>query len=355
MRHLVSMALMIFLSMGSSRAAEADRQILICVASNASPSIHSAAEALSHDADQVPLLRAMRRTQGAGAASVMDSATVLPRDGDHKAFHRAAFNHLILIGLPQDPLLAKCWGYMTRIDAKMKRVDMEGYGALAGDLGWVECDRNPFLHSQAIDTTAFDTMVIKLSGTSEAGVLAAIAAFRHGMANGLTVSGALGRPEKSLLDLDPLPDPPPAQPERLGVGEYAGWTQCSANEYRAFIDAAGVEPAKLWRLKWLMPKSWDAMGARSWLAGMHRMSFGSAANIAEFADAATAMRVAEAIGKNGKPYKIGSLSGSELAAPSDETLAAGEGSPVRVIAKGRYLIMSTLDATGTAQLVSAIP
>ncbi len=346
---LVALAL---LSSGAMAAEPEGRRILVCVAADAAPALRDAARALVRDAAQVPALSALVAIHGAGAAELQDSAALL----DDKAWRHAAFDHLVVIGLPgRDALLDKVWGYATRLDAVAHSAYAEGYGHLQGDLGLVESGRNPFLHSQRIDSNPFDTCVVKLSGTSEAGVLTAVQAFRSGLLNGLVPAGAVTRAMPSLLDLDPLPAPPPSSPSTLGPLHYAGWTQCAGDEYRAFIDVGGAEPRRLWRMKYLAPGSWNAIGAKGWLAGFERRSFGSAVDVAEFADAATAARVAASLAKNGKPIVVAGHPASELAPAKDEAIDPGDAAPVLVCAQGALVIMSTLDASQTGAFLVTLP
>lgn len=342
--------------LAATTAAVEGRGILICVAATAPPAIRSAVDGLAADADRVPLFAALRRTQGAGAPTVIDSASLLD---ERKAWDRAAYNHLIVVGLPgQDPVLDKVWGYDVAVDATAHTLYREGYGHFAGDMGVVESDRNPYLHSPRIDSSAFDTCLVKLSGSSEAGVLAAVAAFHDGLLNGLVPVGKPARSETSILDLDPASEPPPMHDALPGGGLCAGWTQCAANEYRACIDAGGAEPQRLWRVKWLLPSGWDCIGAKAWLAGVHRMAFGNAANIARFADAATAVRVADAIVKDAHGRPADAIAGGpawRLDAPSDEAIDPGDVLPTLVFSRGSYVVMATLTPAQAAAIAGALP
>lgn len=350
--NLILRSLLALACAAAALAAEG-RGILVCIAADAAPAVRAAAEGLVAEPDAVPLFAAMRRTQGAGAPVLVDSASLMD---ERTAWNRAAYNHLVVIGIPgRDPLLDKVWGYMVAVDATARSVFMEGYGTLAGDLGVVESDRNPFLHSRRIDSNDFDTCLVKLSGTCEAGVLAAIAAFRAGLGNGLVPVGATTRPRPSILDLDPAAEPPPVLAALPGGALCAGWTQCAGNEYRAFLDAAGSEPQRLWRVKWLLPRGWDCIGAKAWLAGVHRMAFANAANLARFADAATAARVAEAIARGARGKPAAAIAGEpawELEAPTDEAIDLGDVRPTLVTSHGPYVIMATLDPAQTAALAS---
>ena len=329
------------------------RRILVCVAESAYPALHQAAAALVTDVAQVPLLRALLATQAAGVAVTQDSAQLL---GD-KAWRRASLAHLVVIGLPgHGALLDKTWRFAIRLKTAGKTVHMLGYGDLQGVLGVVESERNPFLHSQRIDSNPFDTCIVKISGTSVAGVLAAVQTFRAGMLNGVVPAGAVTRPRTSLLDLGPAMAPPPMQPDALGTLRYGGRTQCAAEEYRSFIDAAKVEPRHVWRLRYLAPHGWDHIGAAGWLASPHRLAFGEAVTVAEFPDAAAATRVAAAIGAPGMPVVIAAHPAfrSAAAAARDEAIEPSVAPTVLVLAAGPLVLLSTLDAGQTAAVRSAI-
>jgi len=155
-------------------------------------------------ANEVPLLKALIDGKEASDIAPQTSEDLMP----DQAYNSAAHNHLVVIGLrSQDPLLIKVWGFDATIDETKKTTYSEGWGYLQGDIGWVESDRNPFLHSHRIKSAPEDTILVKITGTSEAGVIAALKAFQGGMLNGFVVAGSLTRPKTTLLDLDPLPDP----------------------------------------------------------------------------------------------------------------------------------------------------
>ncbi len=344
--------------------AAAQRQILVCVSAQASPVVAAAAADLVAQADSVPLLSALVRTQGAGPVVHETSQALLAA----KAYDRAAFNHLIVIGLrSSDPLLVKVWEHYAAVDETAKSIYAQGWGALAGDLGYIESDRNPFLHSRKIKEAPFETILVKISGTSEAGVLAAVKAFREqGLINGIVPAGVLTRQRQTLLDLDPLVTPCPLPlPTRVAVqdakgvaGEalLGGWTQVPANEYRAAIDAGGAEPAHVWRAKYLVPGALAQAKTPGWMAGPHRMAYGNTVNVSEFADAVTAGRVAAAIGAGAGWRKVADIAGLkawEADQPTDENMAASLGK-VSVVAKAQYVIMSSLAPGATATVLEAL-
>jgi hypothetical protein len=336
-------------------AAVEGRAILVCVAAGAAPALHDAAQSLITDADRIPLFAALRQTQGAGMPVLIDSATLMD---EKAAWNKAAFNHLVVIGIPgRDTLLDKVWGYDTRIDVLARSTWMEGYGHLTGELGLVACDRNPFLHSPRIERSDVDTCLVTLSGTSEGAVVAAVSAFRGGLANGLVPVGRLERPQATILDLDPSPELPPAMIGLPGHALFAGWTQCAGNEYRAVLDAGEHEPQRLWRLKWLLPGSLDGMGGKPWVSGMHRLAFGNAADIARFPDAATAAHVAAAIATAARGTSMPAIAGEaawQLDAPTDEVVVQGTVRSTIVTSQRAYLIMATLTREQIMALADAV-
>ena len=350
MLSLVSMVILLGIR-SPVTAAESTRTILIGVAKDAPAALQRAAADMARDADKIPLFAALSATQKAGAATVVDSASF----ENTKSYDRSAYNHLVVIGVAgSDPMLVRVQGFQTRIDIKDKTMWMEGFGKLRGDLGLIETERNPYLHSQRIDRADFDTCLIKLTGTSEAGVLLAIKDFRAGMLNGISAGKKPERPLKTILDLDPLEDAPPDTPAVLNKWHKAGWMQCAANEYRAFLDAAGAEPSRLWRIKYLPPAAMDGMGAKNWLAGPYRLAFGNAVVLAEFSDPAMAKKVAEALGKGQKNQPLGKSEGWMTGVATDEALKGDDAAPVLVAACGRLVVLSTLDVKRMTELIEAL-
>ncbi len=271
-----------------------ERQLLICVSKQAPDSIRNAAQTLL---EGVTPFQAMLKSGAATGTPVITESEPLMSDS---AFRQAAYNHLVIVGLKdQDPLLAKCWGHQAAIDVPAKHFYRLGYGSYTGDLGYVECDWNPFLFSNKTKTNAFTTVIIKISGTSEAGVIAAVKAFREGLLNGAVPAGNFERTENTILDLEPSAAPPPELPSTVQDGNFeaflAGWTQPAANEYRAYLDAGSIEPQKLWRVKYLENKVFDDVSGKAWVNGLHRMAYGNAVTIAEFQSPQEAAKVLKGI------------------------------------------------------------
>jgi hypothetical protein len=275
----------------------AERDVLICSGSNLSPDLRKAVADFTVSVAQAPLLQALKAAGEYGVVKAQDSAALL----NPKQYDLAAHNHLIVIGLPsRDELLQKVWGFTVSVDEAQKSLYSQGWGYLQGDIGWIECDRNPFLHSQKIQAAPVGTILVKLSGTSEAGLLAALKAFQQGLLGGFVPVGKLTRPQTTILDRDPDPAPLTVKiPSTVTLGggktaTLAGWYDVPENEYRAIEEAAGdLPPRKIRRYKWLAPGFLEEKSIVRWLAGPHRMAFGNALNVIEFASAKDAAAAAE--------------------------------------------------------------
>jgi hypothetical protein len=79
-----------------------------------------------------------------------------------------AYNHVILIGRPDDPLLTAA----SQREACFSSggVYVFGFGAFRGDCGYIESDRNPFLHAARISSAPYETELITITGTSDQGI-----------------------------------------------------------------------------------------------------------------------------------------------------------------------------------------
>ncbi len=326
----------------------ADRRILVLCSEKADPAIRKATESLAES----PVFKAMIDCGGAAAEKVdfMASEKLLP----DSAFRLAAFNHLVVVGLPeQDALLKKCWGH--QIGLRPGGLDVLGYGKWKGDFGTVECDWNPFLYSEKVKTNGFSTVLVKISGTSVAGVLKAVKAFDAGMLNGIVPAGKGALEETSILDLAPDDTPPPALLAKAGAFVRAGWTQPSAIEYRAYIDLGGAEPKRIWRVKYLAPKTMDDVSAKGWVNGLHRMAYGNAATIAEFKDAAEAKKTFDALSKRpeARRVKLGPADAVIFPQPKDEAMKESYGSVWYIVAGARVVSLS-LPEKESAEVASAL-
>jgi len=336
--------------------------MLVCVSDTAPPAIKQAAADLVAHAANIPLLAALQAGQGAGDVTLTSSETLsLPKN-----YNLAAHNHIIAIGLrSEDPVVARVWDHYATVDETAKSLYMQGWGHLQGDIGYIESDRNPYLHSRKIQTALYETIVVKISGTSVAGVVAAEKAFEGGALNALVPAGPVARPETTLLDLDPFVDPPPfTMPGSAEVttdsgkalqAPLVGWTQVPGNEYRAYIDVAGFEPVHVWRYKYLQPGLFNSAGIPAWLGGLHRMAYGNAVTIAEFSTPDQARKTLAAYGQTGGAgrEKLGTIPALRVAEPTDEQIQVSNGY-IHAFVIGKYFVMSSLSPAGSAAVVAVM-
>ena len=289
-------------------------------------------------AEGAPLIAALRAT---GAGTGPQGLSVLEaQPKDRRVWEDQANRHLVLVGTPDDgAALERVRGFTYGIDCRKKELFRLGLGRFCGDVGVVETQFNPWLYSDRIEDTPESKLMVRLSGTTTKGVALAVEAFKKGMNNGVVLGANAKRVEKSIIDLDPSAEPPPAVAlSHVVVPKgfaYAGWTQCPAQEYRAYVDwGAPSEPRRVWRAKYLGPGSLAGAEAPTWARSPLPVAFANAVTIAEFADensAATALSglVRRNGGKDSIPY------------PKDEYVY-GEGS-VRFSRVGRWLFLSTME------------
>jgi hypothetical protein len=182
--------------------------------------------------------------------------------------------------MPDDPLIQAAWQREARIIPGGFYIF--GFGHLRGDVGYLESDHNPFLHGAAIVKAPFETQVITLTGSTPAGVELAVRAFlRQGLVNGVVAAPGFQRPDKALLDRDPLPPDfklPVWTPLHVGDLPQIGLIQASEDEYRGVLEDTGVVPQVIWRWKYHRRGSWDGAGAERaydhYAAGLHRRAYG---------------------------------------------------------------------------------
>lgn len=349
----------LFLGLGLAAADKAPlprRAILVCASQNAAPEVARLADGLVADAKAVPVLQALLQSHSATEVLRKSSEEVMANS------NLAAYNHLVVVGLAgNDPLLKKVWEFYVTLDEKEKSGYALGWGYLQGDLGYLESDRNPFLHSRWIREAPFEAEVVKVTGNSLAGVQAAAQQFRAGMFNGLVPAGPVKRPKTTILDLDPLVDPPALKlPETLPANApfpgatLAGWSQVPANEYRAYLDLGQPEPKRVWRAKYLVDGALDRPAIIGWNQGLHRMAFANAITIAEFATGQQSLAAAQAIIKSDKAWQpVPALAGSpawEAEMPSDECLKPTMGR-LFLLSRGQLLLIASLPKPVLAEML----
>ena len=182
------------ISIFSARAQAEPRPLLICVAADAPPLVRQCADDIQKAAGTSPLLT----TLAAQGVSVVDSAGLV---NDPKA---KAYAHLILVGLPTDPLIKLAWQREALIEDQ--GIYIFDFGHFTGSIGYIESDRNPFLHSNQVDVNPYEAEAITITGTTPEGVAAATQSFLDkGLVNGVVTGGTWQRSRTGLLDRDPLP------------------------------------------------------------------------------------------------------------------------------------------------------
>jgi hypothetical protein len=167
-----------------------------------------------------------------------------------------------------------------------------GFGAFRGHCGYIESDRNPFLHAARISSAPFETELIAITGSSDYGILLALGAFtQHSLVNGIVAEQGWQRTETTLLDRDPLSPnfiPPALAPTQLTGYTRIGITQASEDEYRGVLADTGVAPQLIWRVKYYRSGAWNDIGAEAafdaYSNGLHRRAYGSTLWLAQFAD-----------------------------------------------------------------------
>ena len=291
----------------SAPPSPAERSVKICVAADAPAEVRRAAEAVLASAKTHPLLHILAGEHT--PETLTDSSALLAAPPEARAF-----DHLVLIGLTSDPLIEAAWQREARVNAD-GGIYVAGFGHLRGDIGYIESDRNPFLHSRGIARAPFETEVVTLTGSTPAGVALAVNAFlKQNLINGVVAGAGWTRAEPNLLPRDPLP-PDFTVPESLSAkaGDWTriGFTQAGEDEYRGVLADTGIEPREIWRAKYFRPGVWDGAGAASafvnYSAGLHRRATGNTVWAARFASEAEAQTAAPKIAAAAKLKKEGAI------------------------------------------------
>jgi hypothetical protein len=334
---------------GSALAAEAApvRSLKICVAGGAPQSVRQAAEKVLAAVSTHPLLQVM--ADGHAPATLTDSDALLAAKAAQRAFH-----HLVVVGLPDDPLVRAVWQREARFTDKEAYIF--GFGHFRGDIGYVESDRNPFLHGRAIQSAPFEAEVVTITGSTPAGVgLAAEAFLKQGLTNGVVAAPGWQRTEPSLLARDPLaPDFAPAAmpPEHLGSLSRIGVTQATEDEYRGVLADAQLTPQLIWRWKYFAAGNWDGTGDErtydQYSAGLHRRATGCTVWTARFAtakEAAAALpKIAAAAQLKSDGHAVWRGQQSPYGYPRNSP------GPLALWQRGEWLIMSSLPKPATDEL-----
>jgi hypothetical protein len=265
------------------------RRLVIYVAPDLPPAFReTAANAFLNQ----PLIRALC---DGGAPEFLET-----QDLQRNHFEQLRFHHAILIGPPGDPVIRAAWQREARVEANGFYIF--GFGYLQGDIGYIESDRSPFLHSADVQRAPYETQVITITGSTLAGIRLALDAFlRNSLINGVVASSGWKRQRPTLLDRDPLPAgfATPAAPPRIGGLDLIGWTQASEDEYRGVLADCRSAPEAIWRAKYYSKGLWDSPGAAgsfdNYAAGLHRRAYGNTLWMAQFATEEAAISAAPRI------------------------------------------------------------
>jgi hypothetical protein len=329
-----------------------ERGLLFAVDSRCSADVHLASQQLVASVAMHPLLSVMA---GGGCPALIEMSQLFARPDE------LAYNHVILIGRPDDPLLTAA----SQREAHFSSggVYVFGFGAFLGDCGYIESDRNPFLHVARISSAPFETELITITGTSDQGILLALETFKqHSLINGIMAEQGWQRTENTLLDRDPLSPsftPPALAPTQFLGYSRIGITQAAEDEYRGVLADAGFAPQIIWRAKYYRPGAWDAAGAAAafdaYSNGLHRRAYGSTLWLAEFTDSSQAAAAVPKIAAAARlSQKQTNLWAGEQPAYANGTYPGEHKSsgPLSLVQHGAWLMMSTLQGTALSELLS---
>jgi hypothetical protein len=299
------------------------RGLLLFVDKRLGTSVRTIEERIVSSAEMNPLLAAL--ANGQPILHLNTSAS------EEQVTAQLAYNHVILIGLADDAILKQAWQNEAVVSSGSLYVF--GFGNMRGSLGYIESDRNPFLHAGNIPKAPYECQAITITGTDIAGIEAAVDAFvTRGLVNGIVARGhEWSRPSATLLDRDPLADSfklPVTVPANLGNLGRIGLTQAGENEYRGVLADTGKLPISIWRAKYFERGQWDGAGAISsfhnYSVGLHRRAYGNTVWVAEFADSATASHAAPLLAAATRMQDGGSRWKGTIAAYSSGSAADGD-------------------------------
>ena len=263
-----------------------------------------------------------------------------------------AYNHIILIGRPDDPLLITASQREARFSSDGSMY-VFGFGAFRGDCGYIESDRNPFLHAARISSAPYETELVTITGTSDHGIFLALKAFtEQSLVNGIVAEQGWQRTEITLLDRDPLPlsfTLPELAPLQLIDYTRIGIIQAAEDEYRGVLADTGVAPQLIWRAKYYRLGAWDGVGASAafdaYSNGLHRRAYGSTLWLAKFTDSSHSAAAAPKIAAAAKlSQKLADLWMGTQPAYANGTYPGEHKSsgPLSLAQHGPWLMMSTL-------------
>ncbi len=344
---LISGWLVLAALVAAPAASAAEHPVLIVAcAADAPAAVRASAERVRAAAATQPLLQVC--AAGRPPATLADARALAA--GRREAL---AYAHVVVVGLADDPLVAQAWQHEAAITSQ--GLYAFGFGALAGDLGWVEAGPNPWLHSPTVGRLPFEAQAVVVTGTTPAGVDLAVTAFiDHGLVNGVVARDGWKRTSTTVLDQDPLTGAP-GLPAWLGprAGDWTriAVTQCGADVARGVLADSGGEPQACWLVKYHRAGCWDEAGApaarRMYLAGLHRRAYGDALLLARFATPQAAQAATTAVAKADQLREEHGRWSGRLAALDGDASAPG---PLAVWAEDGWLVMSSLPEAVSATL-----
>lgn len=262
-----------------------------------------------------------------------------------------AYNHLLVFALPGDPLLEQVWQMEAKFSGNLFHVF--GFGDFRGSLGYIESDRNPFLHAAAVIKAPYECEAITVTGTNAAGLeIAADALLTKSLVNGVVAqNGAWSRVGPTLLDRDPLPatfQPPAGVPPRLESLERIAWTHSGEDVYRRVLQDTNQMPESIWLAKYYRSGQWDDAGLvgafHDFAAGLHRRAYGNAILAIGFANAGAASTalplIAKAAGLQGSGEFRGFL--PPFAWAADTMGDSNEPGTLRIWAEGASVFIASV-------------
>lgn len=325
------------------------RGLYIAFDPHCSAEVRAAAQRLVASAATHPLLSVMA---GGQRPALLETSQLFSEPD------QLAYNHVILIGHPDDSLLIAASQREARFSSN--GVYVFGFGAFQGDCGYIESDRNPFLHAARIASAPYETELITITGTSDHGILLALEAFeqRH-LINGMVAANGWQRTETTLLDRDPLSPgfaAPTLAPAQLSGYTRIGITQAAEDEYRGVLSDTGVLPQLIWRAKYYRAGAWNGAGAAkafdAYSNGLHRRAYGSTLWLAQFADASQAVAAAPKIAAAAKlSQKQTHLWTGVQPAYANGTYPGERSSsgPLSLMQRDAWVVMSTLEDSALSE------
>lgn len=337
------------------------RRIVVWADAGASEATLAARDALLGTVGGAPFFSALAKTHRTG--HVIAAAALEAAPADRAAWRRQALDNVVIVGTPDEgAAAARAMGFTYGIDTARREIFRFGFGRFSGDAGCVETCFNPWLYSDRFDDNPYSTIMVRISGTTPAGVALAADAFSRGLINGIVLGPGAQPVDPGILCRTPSMDPPPDLPAQFdGDGERilvkAGWSQVPEQDYRAMLEYGSVhEPSGMWRVKYLATGALDDCSGAAWVRGPAPMAWGNAVTVARFddpSDAARAWAGIRAACRERKEFSVGTTPAFSVAMPTDGLSATSLGE-VAYWAQDEWLVMSSLPEETHAAVAAAV-